>query len=121
MFALIFGTTDMVLSEKHYITRGTGFIGGMLGGIVSVAHLPSMQPVFLLDSVTLRLVAQTYANKRGHYCFTGLPTDKRYMLFARDRFKRASLRPPVWDYVTPVNDMSLSEQYDFLKAYDEHV
>ncbi|WP_148188635.1 hypothetical protein [Dichelobacter nodosus] len=121
MYVLIFGITNMILSDKHYIPHDTGFIGGTLGGIVTVAHMPAVQPVFLLDSKTLQIVAQTYSNQNGHYCFTCLPADKCYTLFARDRFKRASLRPPVWDYVTPVNDMSLSEQYDFLKAYDEHV
>lgn len=88
---------------KHF-----GYIAGVNDGIVTVLGMPARRKIWLIDTQTMLVKQVITSLKNGHYLFTGLDPDKRYLLMVRDYKKE--LEPFAWDYVKPADDLTIAEQ-----------
>ena len=99
----ILAKTHTTLSLTH-----NGYIAGSADGIVTVQGKPASRKIWLLDAESLAIEAVQWSLDNGHYMFLGLGTTKEYLVMARDYKKE--YEPFVWDYVTPADDLTVTEQ-----------
>lgn len=86
----------------------SGYIAGSADGIVTVQGKPASRNIWLLNAQTMAVEQVVTSLKNGHYLFLGLDLAKEYLVMVRD-YKR-ELEPFAWDYVTPANDLTITEQ-----------
>lgn len=86
----------------------TGFVAGTQDGIVTVGGQPAQREITVMHAKTLHIVQKAYSLPNGHYLLTNLDPTQEYLIMARD-YKR-EYEPCVWDYVTPVTDLTADEQ-----------
>ncbi len=86
----------------------TSYIAGTGDGIVTVAGVPAKRDVWLLNAQTMVVEQVITSLKNGHYLFTGLDPDSRYLVMARDYKKE--YEPTAWDDVPPATDKTINEQ-----------
>lgn len=98
----------MFYSKFRMGDDGAAYIAGAGDGIVTVASKPASRDVVLLDAYTLRVVHKSISLANGHYIFTGLDPDRRYLVMVRDYKKE--YEPFVWDHVAPADDLTIDEQ-----------
>ena len=97
-----------MIIDLYYQAYGTGYIAGTNDGIVTVRGSPASRKIWLLDAQTLAIVKVVTSLPNGRYLFLGLNPDREYLVMVRD-YKR-ELEPFAWDYVKPVNDITLDAQ-----------
>lgn len=85
-----------------------GYIAGSGDGIVTVRGQENKRDIYLLDSSDLQVVRKTESLHNGHYMFSGLDPNKRYLVMVRDYKKE--FEPFAWDYVAPADDLTIDEQ-----------
>lgn len=94
---------------RNYNTSdGASYIAGANDGIVTVMGSPASRKIWLLNAQTMAVEQVVTSLSNGHYIFLGLNPDKEYVVMVRD-YKR-ELEPFAWDYVAPLDDLSLSDQ-----------
>lgn len=96
-------------------TTRIGYIAGTGDGIVTVAGMPDRRDVLLLDALDFTIVAWQASLKNGHYLFSGLNANKKYIVMARDLPPDGVTQryePMVWDYVVPATDKTVLEQQE---------
>lgn len=106
-------------------TTKNGYIAGSGDGIVTVNGQPAARSILLYEPVGafgafLTLIARQTSLANGHYLFLGLDPNKRYMLMCRDLEPNGAeqrYEPVVWDYVTPANDLTGSEQQELWQSW----
>lgn len=86
----------------------SGYIAGANDGIVTVQGKPASRKIWLLNAQTMAIEQVVTSLKNGHYLFVGLDPEKEYLVMARDYKKE--FEPFVWDYVQPVDDLTIAEQ-----------
>ena len=95
-----------VLSRSLRISRGElagkGYIAGEDVGIVTVLGQPAERHVwlFLREVNNLRIIADTWSDKNGHYRFDNLNTELRYLVMAADNFD-GKYEPIAYDMAKP--------------------
>lgn len=87
-----------------------GYIAGSGDGIVTVRGKPAPREILLMDanSRDYKFVGRVWSMDNGHYIFTDLDPDKRYLIMARDYNKE--YEPFAYDYVQPATDLTRAEQ-----------
>lgn len=85
-----------------------GYIAGSGDGIVTAQGTPASRKIWLLNAQTMMVVQVVTSLSNGHYIFLGLNPDKEYLVMVRD-YKR-ELEPFAWDYVKPLDDITLDAQ-----------
>ena len=97
-----------MIIDLYYLAHGSGYIAGANDGIVTVMGSPASRRIWLLDAQTMTVEQVTTSLENGRYIFMGLNPDREYLVMVRD-YKR-ELEPFAWDYVKPLNDMTLDAQ-----------
>lgn len=97
----------MIISAK-LVVSGSAYIAGTDKGILTVAGKPAARAVYLLNSITLAVLQVCKSTSSGHYIFAGLDASKDYLVIARDYKKEFEAFS--WDYVKPVDDLTVAEQ-----------
>lgn len=92
-----------------------GYIAGTNDGIVTVAGKPASRKIWLLNAQTLVVEQVITSLKDGHYLFLGIVTDKEYLVMVRDYKKE--FEPFAWDYVTPANDLTVTQQQELWASW----
>ena len=104
----VLAKTYTPLSLSH-----SGYIAGSGDGIVTVQGKPSSRKIWLLDAKTMQVEQIITSLKNGHYIFLGLDPSRKYIVIVRD-FEPDGIKwtgeAVIWDYVTPVTDLSVSAQ-----------
>lgn len=98
----------MILNKLLSGTSRSAYIAGTGDGIVTVAGQPASRDIWLLNAQTMAVEQVMASLKNGHYLFTGLDSNKKYLVMARDYKKE--FEPFAWDYVTPADDLTIAEQ-----------
>lgn len=98
----------MIIGQLLLGTSRAGYIAGAGDGIVTVQGKPAKRDIWLLNAQTLAVEQVITSLQNGHYMFTGLDTDKRYLVMARDYANE--FEPFVWDQVKPADDLTIAEQ-----------
>ena len=101
----------MEVIAKTYTTLSlahSGYIAGSADGIVTVHGSPASRKIWLIDAETMEVKHIVTSLKNGHYMFLGLDYTKEYMVIVRDHKKEYA--PFAWDYVKPVDDLTVAEQ-----------
>ena len=91
------------------------YIAGTADGIVSINGSPASRPVYLIDADTLNIVDVILSTNKGNYLFTGIEPNKKYLVMARDY--NHEYEPAVWDYVTPVTDLTPTQQQELWQSW----
>ena len=86
----------------------SGYIAGSGDGIVTVQGKPASRKIWLLNAQTMVVEQIVTSLSNGHYIFMGLDPAKEYLLMVRDYKKE--FEPFVWDYVKPMDDLTITEQ-----------
>lgn len=97
-----------MLVSMYSTADGVAYIAGANDGIVTVNGSPASRKIWLLDAKTMAVNQVISSLNSGHYIFLGLNPDKEYVVMVRD-YKR-ELEPFVWDYVKPLDDITLDAQ-----------
>ena len=98
----------MIINRLLLGTNQAGYIAGANDGIVTVAGKPASRDIWLLNAQTMAVEQVMASLKNGHYLFTGLDSNKKYLVMVRDYKKE--LEPFCWDYVKPADDLTITEQ-----------
>lgn len=98
----------MIIGRFLFGTSRSGYIAGSGNGIVTVAGQPAQRDIWLLNAQTLAVEQATTSLQNGHYLFSQLNIDKKYLVMVRDY--KQEYEPFVWDYVTPADDLTIAEQ-----------
>ena len=98
----------MIIRNLLLGTSRVGYIAGTGDGIVTVQGKPAKREIWLLNAQTMAVEQVMASLKNGHYLFTGLDSNKKYLVMARDYKKE--YEPFVWDYVKPADDLTIAEQ-----------
>ena len=104
-----------MLVSMYSTAEGSGYIAGANDGIVTVRGLPSSRKIWLLDAKTMAVNQVISSLNNGHYIFFGLNPDKEYVVMVRD-YKR-ELEPFAWDYVKPLDDITLEGQKSLWQSW----
>lgn len=94
---------DIIAFRQH-----SGFIVGCNDNIVTKNNKPSIQLVYLYDSVTLNIVFKSASNSNGSYMFLNVDPSKKYLLMVRDY--NGNNQPYAWDEVVPSTNISIPNQ-----------
>lgn len=108
----------MIVLAKTYTSLSVqlnGYIAGSGDGIVTVQGIPANRKVYLLNALTLAVERAQASLNNGHYLFLGLDPAKEYLVMARD-YKR-EFEPFAWDYVKPIDDLTIAEQQDLWSSW----
>lgn len=97
-----------MLISVYSTTQGRAYIAGANDGIVTAQGIPASRKIWLLSARTMIVEQVVTSLSNGHYIFLGLNPDKEYLVMVRD-YKR-ELEPFVWDYVKPLDDITLDAQ-----------
>ena len=81
---------------------GDGKIAGSPPGIVTVAGSPASRPVFLIDRISLRLVAETISEPDGTWSISGLNRDRLFLVLALD--PTGQFNAVIRDNITPAEE-----------------
>lgn len=107
----------MIISIYHALPAHNGYIAGTGDGIVTVAGKPAARAIHLYVVTSgfapMLLIARQASLSNGHYLFTGLDTDKKYLIIVRDlppNDLEQRYEPFVWDYVEAAHDLTFDEQ-----------
>lgn len=93
----------------------TGYIAGTQDGIVTVNGVPAARKIWLLSADYFTIIATQVSLANGHYLFTGLDTNVKYLILCRDY--EGQYEPAVWDYVTPATDLTIAEQQELWESW----
>lgn len=97
---------------------GTGYIAGTADGILTVAGVPASRAIYLYelyDYKPMVFVAKVWSTATGHYIFSGLGLETRYLVMARDYARE--YEPFAWDYVKPADDLTIAEQQSLWQTW----
>lgn len=97
-----------MLVSMYSTADGSAYIAGANDGIVTVGGSPASRRIWLLDAKSMAVEQVVKSLNNGHYIFLGLNPDKEYLVMVRD-YKR-ELEPFAWDYVKPLDDITLDAQ-----------
>lgn len=100
----------------------SGYIAGVGDGIVTVNNMPASRRVILLDAETMQIVMLNTSLKSGHYLFSGLDANKRYLVMCRDLPPNGidqRYEPAVYDYVPPATDLTIEQQQALWKSWSK--
>lgn len=97
----------MLMNVFHEV-QGSTYIAGANDGIVTVSGKPAMRNIWLLDAQSLTVEQVVTSLKNGHYIFSGLDPDTRYLVMVRDYKKE--FEPFAWDHIKPADDLTVAEQ-----------
>lgn len=97
-----------MLVSMYSTAEGGGYIAGANDGIVTVNGSPASRKIWLLNAKTMAVEQVVTSLNNGHFIFFGLNPDKEYVVMVRD-YKR-ELEPFAWDYVKPLDDITLEGQ-----------
>lgn len=97
-----------MLIGMYSTADGSAYIAGANDGIVTVRGSPASRRIWLLNAKSMAVEQVVKSLNNGHYIFLGLNPDKEYVVMVRD-YKR-ELEPFVWDYVKPLDDITLDAQ-----------
>lgn len=103
----------MIIRKLLLGTNLKGYIAGTMDGIVTVQGQPAKRDIWLLNAQTMAVEKIITSLSAGHYMFTGLNLNKRYVVIARDLPPHGvftGFEPASWDWVTPASDLTVSEQ-----------
>lgn len=98
----------MIIGQLLLGTSWVGYIAGAGDGIVTVQGKPASRDMWLLNAQTMAVEQVVTSLPNGHYMFTGLRNDKRYLVMACDYKKE--YEPFCWDQVKPADDLTIDEQ-----------
>lgn len=108
---LIVPMTQQML-HKDARHGGHGYFAGTVDGIVTVAGIPAVRRIYLMDLQEMRIIRSVWSNKNGEYFIGHLDPNREYLAFARDHER--NYEPVAWDYLTPATTLTLAEQLQLL-------
>lgn len=104
-----------MLIGMYSTADGSAYIAGANDGIVTVRGSPASRRIWLLNAKSMAVEQVVKSLNNGHYIFLGLNPDKEYLVMVRD-YKR-ELEPLAWDYVQPLDDITLEAQQSLWQSW----
>lgn len=104
-----------MLIGMYSTADGSAYIAGANDGIVTVRGSPASRRIWLLNAKSMAVEQVVKSLNNGHYIFLGLNPDKEYLVMVRD-YKR-ELEPFAWDYVQPLDDITLDAQQSLWQSW----